>query len=373
MRRFGLAVAVAICLAAFAAQGALAYTDEGAMIATTNYTDRSAFIIDQLPVVNNPPGFIPQSVFLSQPYLSYYEQYGFDRNFFTWNDPNGSFVPNKQGSQWSGYRERRRSKGAPTHQTTQPDGRLLCQPTSRSWTPQDSRSGSLVATGPVHGFVWSRQRRHDPLRLRPSAGTSRIRGPANAADDHRNQVRRPEPTTARVTLRRWQPRAGPRRVRLLTSSSRTCPCSTSHGDQVTATSAADGNYTFQPGSTPTLYRRRAPIGPGEYEIKEEPQAGWTMSTPQPIMVQRPGGQRGARRPGARYRQLQAHVPPSITTAARARDPDRSSSARRCTTPRNCINVTRDRRRHRRLHARIRASATPPRRHEWDARRPETGP
>ena len=47
MRRIILAAVVAFGVLAVAAPSALAYTNEGAFVATTNYSDRSGFIIDQ--------------------------------------------------------------------------------------------------------------------------------------------------------------------------------------------------------------------------------------------------------------------------------------------------------------------------------------
>src|SRR5579862_1817118 len=151
MRRIIGVAFVGLVVLAVAAQSAFAFFDESAFIATTDYTQRSAFIIDQGPVVQ-PPSQIPGSVFLTQPYLSYYAQFGFDRNFFTWLDSNGSFSPNKKLT-WSGCTPV--DPGAPVHQTKQVDGRLLCDPAFTVTDDQGVTIRSLITNGPVHGFVYT--------------------------------------------------------------------------------------------------------------------------------------------------------------------------------------------------------------------------
>ena len=126
----------------------------------------------------NPPALIPGSVFLAQPYLAYYSKFGFDRNFFTWVDSNGSFSPRTKVT-WSGCTPV--DDGQPTHQVAQLDGRLLCDP---AWTVTDvngAHDPRHRRDGPVHGFVW-----------RDSSGT--IHYVSTACGNWTHPVHAPPPT-----------------------------------------------------------------------------------------------------------------------------------------------------------------------------------
>jgi len=302
MRRIGWAAAVAICIAIVAVQGANAagpYQTESDFMLTTSAVDRSSFIIDELPVVN-PPSFIPRSVFLSAPYLAYYENYGFDRNFFTWLDPTDSFTPDNKIT-WSGCQSV--PAGQPTHQTKQFDGRLLCDP---AFTIPDSDGTPIresVATGQVHGFIFidSGGVIHFVSTV---CGNFTHGGPAPPPtitglkfnDLDKNGVKgQLEPGLPGFTFDLYymnQP--------VLQS-----------GVQVTATTDASGHYTFTLDAD-TMTAGGQPIGPGEYEIKEEAKAGWTATTPQPLIVNVPIGSAGKNFQASDFGNFQVPAP-KITT------------------------------------------------------------
>lgn len=82
MRRVLALIRLALCVtAALPASASASYPwfNQNAMRNESNASLRETFIVDAAPGET-----ISRSLFLSQPYLSFYEGEGFDRNFFTW-------------------------------------------------------------------------------------------------------------------------------------------------------------------------------------------------------------------------------------------------------------------------------------------------
>jgi hypothetical protein len=273
-----------ITLGAFAvaAQNAFAstYFDENAFSATTNYSDRSGFIIDQAPVLT-PPAFIPASVFLQQNYLDYYSKFGFDRNFFTWIDSTGAWNPGQKAT-WSGCTAV--DQGQPTHQTKQPDGRLLCDP---AWTVTDDNGltvRSLVQTGPVHGFFW-----------RDSNNV--VHFVSTVCGNWTHPIHPPPPTLSGNKFEDLNGNGSkdsgepPVSGFVFDLQFGGQPVLDQFGHQVTATSDVNGQFTFTLDAD-NLTAGGKPIGPGEYEVTEEGKPGWVPTTPQPVKVQVPAGSVG---------------------------------------------------------------------------------
>ena len=82
MRRLLALIWLVLCAGALlpaAASASYPWLNQNAMRNESNASLRETFIVDAAPGET-----IPRSLFLSQPYLSFYEGEGFDRNFFTW-------------------------------------------------------------------------------------------------------------------------------------------------------------------------------------------------------------------------------------------------------------------------------------------------
>jgi hypothetical protein len=246
-------IAVPVASAAF-------WSNEAALLNETGGPARTTYIIDA-----GSGHRIGRSIFLANPYLSFYERHGFDRNFFTWAPlttiDDGYAITHK----WTACRNPPGNLG-PTNglQTLEPDGLRLCIDSAVA-TDADpvATIRTDIGSGPLEGFVagdafvsdvcgnWS-----GPANSAPHPPPVPTISGSKYEDLNANGVRDPnEPGLAAWTIKLFY-----------------------NGAFVASTPTAyDGSYSF------LLDADSLPIGGGTYSLQEVPQDGWTQSQSPPSL------------------------------------------------------------------------------------------
>lgn len=228
------------------ASASFPWADQGAMQNESDPALRATFIVD--------PGqghTIPRSVFLSQPYLGFYEGHGFDRNFFTWAPHTSVGDSYMAGRGWTGC-------GA---QIPVSGGFPYCG-TVKFGAPGSMRAD--VLGGPLTGFKWG-----DTFVSEVCGNWS----PANSASKDS-----PTPTISGTKYEDLnadgdrdpgEPGLSGWTIRLYYE-----------GDQVASTTTGSGGgYSFR------LDADKLPIGGGTYTLEEVQKSGWHREeAPGPVSV-----------------------------------------------------------------------------------------
>lgn len=217
--------------------------------------EESAFLRSSFMIDTKPGEVIPRSLFLSQPYLGFYNGEGFDRNFFAWA-PEAS-VGNEfiTGRTWT---------GCEATQILVKDGPSYCAPTAVRKEPFAHLIRTDVQTGPLTGLLWGESfvsnicGNWTPPNTASKPSPMPVISGVKYEDLNANGVRDPgDPGLAGWTIELFY-----------------------EGKFVeSTTTAANGSYSFQ------LNADTLPIGEGTYTLQEVPQSGWTQSeAPGPVVV-----------------------------------------------------------------------------------------
>lgn len=223
------------------AASAFPWSDQADLQNETNPTVRSTYIVD-----GAPGSVIPRSLFLSQPYLGFYEGEGFDRNFFTWAPEASIGDEYMAGKGWTGCHE--------NGQVPVPGGPSHCAPGEvRFGAPGSIRKD--IPNGPLTGLKWGENFISDicgnwaPANTAPKVGPEPVISGVKYEDSNANGVR----DSGEPGLSGWK-------IELFYEGSQVA----------TTTTGAGGAYEFH------LDANSMPIGGGTYELKEESREGWVQ-------------------------------------------------------------------------------------------------
>jgi hypothetical protein len=243
------ALALAAVLPASAA-ASYPWPDQAAMQNETSKYLRSSFMVD-----TEPGEVIPRSLFLSEPYIDFYEGEGFDRNFFAWAPETSVGDEYIAGRTWTGC------EGT---QIPVAGGPSYCAPSAVRRDPFAHLIRKDVETGPLTGFLWGESfvsnicGNWSPANTASKASPMPVISGVKYEDLNANGVRDPgDPGLAGWAIELFY-----------------------EGKYVeSTTTGADGSYSFQ------LNADTLPIGEGAYTLEEVPQPGWTQSqAPGPVVV-----------------------------------------------------------------------------------------
>jgi hypothetical protein len=236
------------------------WADEAALLNETNAALRSTYIIDA-----GAGHRIGRDVFLSAPYLSFYEAQGFDRNYFTWAPLTSVGDAYADGHKWTGCRNPPDVPGSNGLQALEPDGRRLCVPSAVATAPLVHEIRTDVQSGPLEGFQWGDAFVSDDCGnwAGPADNTPKPRPIPSISgvkyeDANADGLRQPnEPGLPGWTIELFY-----------------------NGTHVASTTTdANGSYRF------FLDADNLPIGAGSYSLGEVAQPGWQQSAaPSPISV-----------------------------------------------------------------------------------------
>lgn len=212
------------------------WVDQAAMQNETSAALRATFVIE-----TSPGDVIPRQLFLSQPYLGFYEGHGFDRNFFTWAPHTSVGDEYMAGRGWT---------GCGSVQIAVAGGPSYCGAV-KFGAPGSMRAD--VLTGPLTGFKWGDTFISDICGNWSPANSATKDSPAPTisglkyedldADGNRDPG---EPGLSGWTIQLFY-----------------------NGNHVASTTTgAGGAYSFR------LDANSLPIGGGTYSLKEVLKAGW---------------------------------------------------------------------------------------------------
>lgn len=252
MRRLLTLTCVALCVGAVlpaAASASFPWLNQSAMRNEPEAYLRETFIIDTAPGET-----ISRQLFLSQPYLSFYEGEGFDRNFFTWAPHTNVGDEYVAGRGWTGCGSVQVPvAGGPSH----------CAPAAVKFgAPGSIRED--VLTGLLSGYKWGETFISDvcgnwsPANTAPKDSPMPVIEGVKYEDLNADGIREPgEPG-----LSGW-------RIYLFYNGK----------EVASTTTGAGGAYSFQ------LNADTMPIGAGTYTLKEEAREGWhQQKAPKPIFI-----------------------------------------------------------------------------------------
>jgi hypothetical protein len=221
-----------------AASASFPWANQDALKNETEGRLRATYIIDSAPGT-----VLSRQFFLSQPYLSFYQGEGFDRNFFTWAPHVSIDDSYMAGKGWTGCN---------SVQVPVAGGPSYCAPGAVKFGAPGSIRGD-VQSGPLTGFKWGENWISDicgnwaPANLAPKNGpTPTISGVKYEdlnADGNRD--------AGEPGIPGWK-------IELFYEGNHVA----------TTTTGAGGAYSFQ------LNADSMPIGGGTYTLKEESREGW---------------------------------------------------------------------------------------------------
>lgn len=210
---------------------------------------RETFIIDTAPGET-----ISRQLFLSQPYSSFYEGEGFDRNFFTWA-PHATV-----GDEYTTGRGWTRCGGT---QVTVSGGRSHCAPEAVKFGAPGSIREDVV-NGQLGGYKWGESFVSDvcgcwsPANTAPKGSPMPVIEGVMYEDQNVDGVRE----AGEPGIPRWK-------IYLFYNNK----------EVASTTTGAGGAYSFQ------LNADAMPIGAGTYTLKEESREGWRQQkAPKPIFI-----------------------------------------------------------------------------------------
>lgn len=232
-----------------AASASFSWTNQDALKNDTSEIHRETYIID-----SDAGTVLPRQLFLSQPYLSFYEGEGFDRNFFTWAPHTSIDDSYMAGKGWT---------GCDSVQVAVANGPSHCAPGAVKFGAPGSIRGE-VTDGPLTGFKWGENWISDicgnwaPANLAPKNGPTPTISGVKYEDLNADGNRDPgEPG-----IPGWK-------IELFYEGNHVA----------TTTTGAGGAYSFK------LDADSMPIGGGTYELNEESREGWHQEqAPGPVVV-----------------------------------------------------------------------------------------
>ena len=255
LRRARARRALTLCLVAFGAAGLLPanasasfpWADQAAMQNETGAAQRATFILDTAPGAT-----ISRGLFLSQPYLGFFEGEGFDRNFFTWAPHTSVGDEYMAGKGWT---------GCASVQIPVSGGPSDCG-SVKFGAPGSMRVD--VLTGPLTGYRWGETFVSDICGNWSPANTASKDSPTPTISGVKY-----EDLNADGSREAGEPGLSGWTIQLLYE-----------GKQVASTTTgAGGAYSF------SLDADSLPIGGGTYALKEVQKTGWNQEeTPGPIVV-----------------------------------------------------------------------------------------
>jgi SdrD B-like domain len=223
------------------------WADQAALQNETDGALRATFILDTAPGAT-----ISRQLFLSQPYLGFYEGEGFDRNFFTWAPHTAVGDDYMAGKGWT---------GCGSVQIAVPGGPSYCG-LVKFGAPGSMRAD--VLSGPLTGFKWGEDFISDicgnwsPANTAAKASPEPVISGVKYEDLNANGVRDP-----------GEPGISGWKIELLYEGSHVA----------TTTTGAGGAYSFH------LDADTLSIGGGTYTLKEESREGWHQEeAPGPVVV-----------------------------------------------------------------------------------------
>jgi hypothetical protein len=226
----------ALALFPAAASASFPWADQEALKNETDSALRATYIVDA------PAGTVlSRQLFLSQPYLAFYQQQGFDRNFFTWAPHTSVGDEYMAGKGWT---------GCASVQIAVPGRPSYCGAV-KFGAPGSIRAD--VLSGPLTGFRWGEHWISDicgnwaPANLAPKLGPTPTISGVKYEDLNANGVR----DSGEPGIPGWK-------IELLYEGHHVA----------TTTTGSGGAYAFH------LNADTLAIGGGTYTLREESRSGW---------------------------------------------------------------------------------------------------
>jgi len=226
------------------------WANQEALRNETNAELRATYIID------SPSGTtLPRSLFLSEPYVGFYEKEGFDRNFLTWAPLSSVDDSYMATHNWTGCPKEIQVPVSP--------GYSYCSPSAVK-LESSKRISEEVLKGPLTGFKWGDDFLSDICGNWAPANEAAKEGPMPTISGLKY-----EDLNANGKRDSGEPGLSGWKIELLYEGKHVA----------TTTTGVGGAYSFQ------LDANTPPIGAGTYTLKEESREGWHQEeAPGPVSV-----------------------------------------------------------------------------------------